>query len=111
RSKRSRRCDADAVAVIVGLPELRRLPLLNSGKLESARPIPPGSFHIIASQAPSVGRNWRSEHARGKKQGGSGMYLLALFRAITAVLTHRRYRPERHYMRGPGPKWYERHGR
>ena len=21
-----------------------------------------------------------------------------------------RYRPERHYMRGPGPKWWERHG-
>jgi hypothetical protein len=21
------------------------------------------------------------------------------------------YRPERHYMRGPGPKWRERHGR
>jgi len=23
----------------------------------------------------------------------------------------RRYRPELHYMRGPGPKWIERHGR
>jgi hypothetical protein len=22
----------------------------------------------------------------------------------------RRYRPERHYMRGPGPKWLEKHG-
>jgi hypothetical protein len=21
------------------------------------------------------------------------------------------YHPERHYMRGPGPKWHERHGR
>jgi hypothetical protein len=21
-----------------------------------------------------------------------------------------RYRPERHYMRGPGPKWHEKHG-
>jgi hypothetical protein len=21
------------------------------------------------------------------------------------------YRPERHYMRGPGPKWRKRHGR
>jgi hypothetical protein len=21
-----------------------------------------------------------------------------------------RYRPERHYMRGPGPKWLEKHG-
>jgi hypothetical protein len=24
---------------------------------------------------------------------------------------NRRYRPELHYMRGPGPKWFERHGR
>jgi len=30
---------------------------------QGARPIPPGSFHIIAPQLPSVGRNWRSEHA------------------------------------------------
>jgi hypothetical protein len=22
-----------------------------------------------------------------------------------------RYRPERHYMRGPGPKWFAAHGR
>jgi len=43
--------------------------------------------------------------------GETGMYLLAVFRAIKAVLTHRRYRPELHYMRGPGPKWFERHGR
>jgi len=39
------------------------------------------------------------------------MHLLAIFRAIRAALSHRRYRPERHYMRGPGPKWFERHGR
>src|SRR5260370_12110792 len=43
--------------------------------------------------------------------GESGMYLVAVLRAIRAVLTHRRYRPELHYMRGPGPKWVERHGR
>jgi hypothetical protein len=43
--------------------------------------------------------------------GESGMYLLAVFRAIRAALSHRRYRPELHYMRGPGPKWFERHGR
>lgn len=39
------------------------------------------------------------------------MYLLAVFKAITAVLMSRRYRPELHYMRGPGPKWFERNGR
>ena len=34
--------------------------------------------------------------------------LLAAWRAITADrLTG--YRPERHYMRGPGPKWHARH--
>jgi hypothetical protein len=49
--------------------------------------------------------------AVGDSVGESGMYLLAVFRAITAALTHRRYRPELHYMRGPGPKWFERHGR
>ena len=39
------------------------------------------------------------------------MYLLAVFRAITTILSYRRYRPELHYMRGRGPKWFERHGR
>jgi len=24
---------------------------------------------------------------------------------------HESYRPERHYMRGPGPRWREKHGR
>ena len=37
------------------------------------------------------------------------MYLLAVFRAITTVLMNRRYRPELHYMRGPGPKWRAKH--
>jgi len=39
------------------------------------------------------------------------MYLLAVFRAVVGAFHRRRYRPELHYMRGPGPKWYERHGR
>jgi hypothetical protein len=30
----------------------------------------------------------------------------ALLRALTDP-----YRPERHYMRGPGPKWRKKHGR
>jgi hypothetical protein len=38
------------------------------------------------------------------------MYLLAIYRKIMRVFTNR-YRPELHYMRGPGPKWLERHGR
>ena len=38
-----------------------------------------------------------------------------LRRSLRAVLTRldsvfNPYRPELHYMRGPGPKWYARHG-
>jgi hypothetical protein len=32
------------------------------------------------------------------------------WRMIAALLVPS-YRPEMHYMRGPGPKWYEKHGR
>lgn len=38
-------------------------------------------------------------------------------RLIAAISSHRferystSYRPERHYMRGPGPRWREKHGR
>jgi hypothetical protein len=38
------------------------------------------------------------------------MYILAFYRKIVSVLLNR-YRPELHYMRGPGPKWFETHGR
>jgi hypothetical protein len=34
--------------------------------------------------------------------------LLDLRRVLTKDLLNA-YRPEKHYMRGPGPKWYERH--
>jgi hypothetical protein len=34
------------------------------------------------------------------------MYILAIYRRIVSVLLNR-YRPELHYMRGPGPKWLE----
>jgi hypothetical protein len=44
-----------------------------------------------------------------------GTWLAASARGLLAALWHRfagnlgsRYRPERHYMRGPGPKWHER---
>jgi len=55
--------------------------------------------------------SYRQKIRTGVQVGSSGMYLLAVFRAITTVLMNRRYRPELHYMRGPGPKWFERHGR
>ena len=33
----------------------------------------------------------------------------AAWQALTKMLFDD-YRPERHYMRGPGPKWHEKHG-
>jgi hypothetical protein len=36
--------------------------------------------------------------------------LIALIRAGIAKFGHR-YHPERHYMRGPGPKWHAKHDR
>jgi hypothetical protein len=39
--------------------------------------------------------------------------MLAGIKALLARLVHgdalRRYRPERHYMRGPGPQWHAKH--
>jgi hypothetical protein len=37
------------------------------------------------------------------------MHIFAIVREMFNGLIHR-YRPELHYMRGPGPKWLERHG-
>ena len=40
--------------------------------------------------------------------GGSKGSALRFYRFLTSsVLDH--YHPERHYMRGPGPKWHQRH--
>jgi len=50
-----------------------------------------------------------SNVAQGKCRGVGGMHILAFVRGIWFGLMHR-YRPELHYMRGPGPKWLERHG-
>src|SRR6266481_3236101 len=44
-----------------------------------AHPIPPGSFHIIAPQLPSVGRNWRSERALWEIARGIGDVSLGRF--------------------------------
>jgi hypothetical protein len=35
--------------------------------------------------------------------------MVAMWRAVSADLFNT-YRPEKHYMRGPGPKWHARHG-
>jgi hypothetical protein len=53
----------------------------------------------------------------GCNEGESGMSLLAMFQKIVSALESvlksqllgSRYRPELHYMRGPGPKWNARH--
>lgn len=40
--------------------------------------------------------------------GGSRGSALRFYRFLTSsVFDH--YHPERHYMRGPGPKWHQRH--
>jgi len=36
-------------------------------------------------------------------------HLRQLVAALTPVWDVRKYRPELHYMRGPGPKWREKH--
>jgi hypothetical protein len=35
--------------------------------------------------------------------------MAAMWRAVSTDLFNS-YRPEKHYMRGPGPKWHARHG-
>jgi len=37
------------------------------------------------------------------------MTILAAIQRFMGLLLLGRYRPELHYMRGPGPKWQERH--
>jgi hypothetical protein len=73
------------------------------------------SVRRISHYRPTTSMYWPKVAARNMRGdnsvGESGMYLVAVIRAIRAVLTHHRYRPELHYMRGPGPKWFERHGR
>jgi hypothetical protein len=38
-----------------------------------------------------------------------GQFLSAFWQAISRDAVHP-YRPERHYMRGPGPAWHAKHG-
>jgi hypothetical protein len=91
------RCDFPRFGAIEGQPRV------------SFRPVnftlsPHNLLLLVESYRQKIG-------AWGTVWGVSGMYLLAVFRAITSALMNRRYRPELHYMRGPGPKWFERHGR
>ena len=45
---------------------------------------------------------------RGTFVAGAGAPLAAVWRRLAAIFGGK-YRPERHYMRGPGPKWQESH--
>ena len=48
-----------------------------------------------------------SQRSEDKRDGGLARKLAGLLRAIKALADP--YRPELHYMRGPGPKWHARH--
>ena len=84
-----------------------------SGAIEGRVPVAVGPSHFTLSphNLLLLVESYRQKISTGVQLGSSGMYLVAVFRAITTVLMNRRYRPELHYMRGPGPKWFERHGR
>jgi len=45
-----------------------------------------------------------------KKTPSIGKAVADLWRTVTSDLFNE-YRPERHYMRGPGPKWRAKHAR
>ena len=90
------RCDFPPFGAIEGQPRV------------SFRPV---NFTLSPHNLLLLVESYRQKIRTGVQVGSSGMYLLAVFRAITTVLMNRRYRPELHYMRGPGPKWFERHGR
>lgn len=68
-------------------------------------------FTLPPQNLPSIARLRHQDLAvGGGLRGVPGMYILAVYRKLVGIFLHR-YRPELHYMRGPGPKWIERQGR
>jgi hypothetical protein len=67
-------------------------------------------FHVIATGAAACSRitSFRPQLLSPKRQ--IGLIIADLVRKITRTIFSP-YRPELHYMRGPGPKWHEAHGR
>jgi hypothetical protein len=56
----------------------------------------------------------RPNSALGGSRSNSSLAVATLASRVWRVLKEHlfvRYRPERHYMRGPGPKWREKHER
>ena len=70
-------------------------------------------FHIVATGAAACSRiaSVRWQLLSPKRHIGQGIPVIAdLMRAAARTMFHP-YRPELHYMRGPGPKWRELHAR
>ena len=57
----------------------------------------------------AVGKSEQSSNVRRKATAWADD-LVGLFRDLAKMLLDP-YRPERHYMRGPGPRWHSRHRR
>jgi hypothetical protein len=74
-----------------------------------------GRPQFLSQYRLTVSFRWPNVFFRNSRQsselGSTGMCILAFCRKLVSILMERRYRPELHYMRGPGPKWIERHGR
>jgi hypothetical protein len=70
----------------------------------------PAYYRNTARQTPSDCPMSLGDCPECSVSGSTGMCVLAACRKILSILLGRRYRPEHHYMRGPGPKWFERHG-
>jgi hypothetical protein len=71
------------------------------------------------TRSPSMG-DYRFGRAQGKRDHArtASVFVSVLCSAVSSVVTFlgpswdgpvKRYRPEDHYMRGPGPKWREKH--
>lgn len=71
------------------------------------------SFHVIATGAAACSRiaSFRHQLLSPKPQIGPGLAVIADRLRAAARSFLNPYRPELHYMRGPGPKWREAHAR
>jgi hypothetical protein len=60
--------------------------------------------------APTATTTYQTTGALAAGAAGIRVSIVAVWLMATKGLFDP-YRPERHYMRGPGPRWHERHGR
>jgi hypothetical protein len=66
-----------------------------------------GNF-VMAQTTIIALRRFAASSASTSKIPNPLMAAIELWRALTNDFFDR-YRPEKHYMRGPGPKWHEKH--